>query len=95
MVSPLGDIYHGFILSLWEHADRVKPLSEADREWAPLGETSVFETNSQALNHMLLNPALTRCVVPGTFDIVHVNAEYADQVSDHDPLVARFGLVAP
>jgi len=33
--------------------------------------------------------------VPGGFDIIHVNAEYAEQVSDHDPLVARFELLAP
>jgi predicted extracellular nuclease len=55
----------------------------------------VFEGNSQALDHLLVSPALGEALVPGGFDIVHVNAEYADQVSDHDPLVARFGLVTP
>ena len=25
-----------------------------------------------------------------TYDVVHVNAEFADQASDHDPQVARF-----
>ena len=25
-----------------------------------------------------------------SYDVVHVNAEFADQASDHDPSVARF-----
>jgi hypothetical protein len=31
-------------------------------------------------------------LVPGSYDIVHVNAEFADQASDHDPQVARFSM---
>jgi hypothetical protein len=27
-----------------------------------------------------------------SYDVVHVNAEFADQASDHDPQVARFVL---
>jgi hypothetical protein len=26
------------------------------------------------------------------YDVVHVNAEFADQASDHDPQVTRFDL---
>ena len=55
----------------------------------------VFEGNSQVLDHLLVSPELRGALVPGGFDIVHVNAEYADQVSDHDPLVARFELLEP
>ncbi|NJM61192.1 MAG: hypothetical protein HC849_14840 [Oscillatoriales cyanobacterium RU_3_3] len=29
------------------------------------------------------------------FDVVHVNSEFFDQVSDHDPLVSRFTIAKP
>lgn len=59
----------------------------------PAGEryTYVFEGNSQALDHILVSPSLAGAPLSG-FDIVHVNAEFLDQASDHDPLVARFTL---
>jgi predicted extracellular nuclease len=44
----------------------------------------VFEGNSQALDHVLVSGAM----VPD-YDVVHVNAEFADQASDHDPQVVR------
>jgi predicted extracellular nuclease len=52
--------------------------------------TYVYQGNSQALDHMVAS-AGARAVLQG-FDVVHLNAERADQVSDHDPLVARFGF---
>ena len=55
----------------------------------------VFEGNSQALDQILVSPALADVLVPGSYDVVHVNAEFADQASDHDPQVARFLLPAP
>ena len=48
----------------------------------------VFEANNQALDHLLVSPALLDALVPGGFDIVHINAEYADQVSGHAPLTS-------
>lgn len=45
----------------------------------------VYNGNSQALDHMLTSRALTRA----DYDIVHINAEFADQASDHDPQVLR------
>ena len=48
----------------------------------------VFEGNSQVLDQMLVSDKLDKS---GTsYDVVHVNAEFADQASDHDPSVARF-----
>ncbi|MGH3658765.1 MAG: endonuclease/exonuclease/phosphatase family protein, partial [Micromonosporaceae bacterium] len=47
----------------------------------------VFEGNSQVLDHILVSPALARA--RPAYDIVHINAEYADQASDHDPSVVR------
>ncbi|MFG2221548.1 endonuclease/exonuclease/phosphatase family protein [Streptomyces sp. NPDC048644] len=45
----------------------------------------VYNGNSQVLDHMLTSSHLTRT----DYDIVHINAEYADQASDHDPQVLR------
>jgi predicted extracellular nuclease len=50
--------------------------------------TYVFEGNSQALDHILVSDNLFR--TPFLYDVVHVNAEFADQVSDHDPQVVQF-----
>jgi uncharacterized protein len=47
----------------------------------------VFEGNSQALDHILVSPALLFPLPE--YDSVHVNSEFADQQSDHDPQVAR------
>ena len=55
--------------------------------------TYVYEGNSQALDHILVSPPLLDGV---HFDVVHVNAEFMIQTSDHDPSVARFVVgIAP
>lgn len=47
--------------------------------------TYVFNGVAQVLDHILVSPS-----VGGVqYQVVHVNAEYADQVSDHDPQVVR------
>jgi predicted extracellular nuclease len=58
----------------------------------PLPEryTYVFDGNSQVLDHLLLSPRLAQRHYE--YDIVHVNAEFADQVSDHEPQVVRLRL---
>jgi hypothetical protein len=48
----------------------------------------VFEGNSQVLDHIVVSNGLF--TTPFVFDPVHVNAEFFDQLSDHDPSVARF-----
>ena len=50
----------------------------------------VFEGNSQTLDHVLVSGALA--AQPTALDVVHVNAEFADQASDHDPSVALITL---
>ncbi|MFD2418342.1 endonuclease/exonuclease/phosphatase family protein [Amycolatopsis pigmentata] len=45
----------------------------------------VYEGNSQVLDHILVSPALRRV----DYDVVHVNAEFAEQASDHDPQIVR------
>jgi uncharacterized protein len=53
----------------------------------------VFEGNSQVLDQTLVSGNLAR--FPFTYDVVHVNSEFADQSSDHEPQVARFRLTGP
>lgn len=47
----------------------------------------VFQGNSQALDHILLSRSLFE--LPREYDIVHVNSEFVDQASDHDPQLVR------
>ena len=61
--------------------------------------TYVFEGNSQVLDHILISRGLATarplsclCLRTYDYDIVHTNSEFADQVSDHDPQVARLIL---
>ena len=51
----------------------------------------VFEGNSQVLDQILVSSHLLDAFGV-EYDPVHVNAEFADQASDHDPQVARLDL---
>ncbi len=62
--------------------DLPQQLPEAERY------SYVFDGNSQVLDQILISKPLASAYV---CDIVHVNAEYADQDSDHDPQVVRLG----
>ena len=53
--------------------------------------TFVFDGNAQTLDHILLSDRLA--AFPHAYDIVHVNAEFAVQASDHEPAVARINLI--
>ncbi|MFD9868827.1 endonuclease/exonuclease/phosphatase family protein [Streptomyces niveus] len=45
----------------------------------------VYDGNSQTLDHILVSPGIKK----PDYDVVHINAEFADQASDHDPQVVR------
>ncbi len=45
----------------------------------------VYQGNSQVLDHILVSPE----VGWAKYDVVHINAEFAQQASDHDPQVVR------
>ncbi|GGM14279.1 endonuclease [Streptomyces fumigatiscleroticus] len=47
----------------------------------------VYNGYSQTLDHILTSPALGRKDVD--YDVVHINSEFAEQSSDHDPQVVR------
>ncbi|MBD2435604.1 DUF4347 domain-containing protein [Nostoc sp. FACHB-110] len=51
-----------------------------------------FEGNAQVLDHILVSNNLLNKL--DGFDVVHINSEFVDQVSDHDPGIARFNLRA-
>lgn len=64
-------------------------LRDLSRQLPPVERYSyVYDGNSQLLDHMLVSPSIREV----DYDIVHGNAEFTDQVSDHDPQVARIGL---
>jgi hypothetical protein len=50
----------------------------------------VFEGNSQVLDQILVSDSLMS--PRPEYDSVHMNAEFADQTSDHDPQVARLDV---
>jgi predicted extracellular nuclease len=55
----------------------------------------VFEGNSQVLDHILVSQRLAKVRgdrPPYEYDVVHTNAEFHDQDSDHDPQVVRLDL---
>ena len=51
----------------------------------------IFQGNAQVLDHILASPALLLRGRPD-FEPVHINAEFSDQASDHDPPIVRFEL---
>ncbi|HKN97059.1 MAG TPA: endonuclease/exonuclease/phosphatase family protein [Pseudonocardiaceae bacterium] len=44
-----------------------------------------FDGQSEVLDHILIDPAIHRF----QYQVVHINAEFANQTSDHDPQVVR------
>jgi predicted extracellular nuclease len=51
----------------------------------------IYQGNAQALDHILLSHRLAE---HASYDLVHVNAEFADYASDHDPALLKLNLRA-
>jgi len=68
--------------------DLVEGLPESERY------TYVYEGNSEMLDHILVSTPIFENR-PFAYDVVRVNAEFADRVSDHDPQVVRITLNDP
>jgi predicted extracellular nuclease len=89
-VVVLGDIND------FEFSGTAKILEGDGELWSaikslPLSErySYVYQGNSQVLDQILISPAIRRgCDFE--YDSVHVNSEFNDQISDHDPQVLRF-----
>ncbi|MFF6998854.1 endonuclease/exonuclease/phosphatase family protein [Streptomyces sp. NPDC008313] len=65
--------------ALWS---AIKSLPKSERY------TYDYQGNSQVLDQILVSPSIRRHGL--AYDSVHINAEFADQISDHDPQVLRF-----
>ncbi|MFI1720297.1 endonuclease/exonuclease/phosphatase family protein [Streptomyces sp. NPDC020489] len=89
-VIALGDIND------FEFSDTAKILEDDGALWSaikslPRNErySYVYQGNAQVLDQILVSPSIRRgCDFE--YDSVHVNAEFNDQISDHDPQVLRF-----
>jgi endonuclease/exonuclease/phosphatase family metal-dependent hydrolase len=86
VLGDLNDFDFSTTLAILEQGGILVNLMDA----LPLAErySYVFEGNSQVLDQVLVSPRLAG--QPFAYDVVHVNAEFADQDSDHEPQVARF-----
>ncbi|MFL4908945.1 lamin tail domain-containing protein [Streptomyces sp. MMS24-I2-30] len=72
--KPLATLTSGGVLT-----DLINTLPADERY------SYVYDGNSQTLDHILVSPAVKR----PDYEVVHINAEFADQTSDHDPQVVR------
>ncbi|WP_037668473.1 endonuclease/exonuclease/phosphatase family protein [Streptomyces griseus] len=89
-VVALGDIND------FEFSDTAKLLEGDGELWSaikslPKSEryTYDYQGNSQVLDQILVSPSIRRgCDFE--YDSVHINSEFNDQISDHDPQVLRF-----
>ncbi|MFD8387797.1 endonuclease/exonuclease/phosphatase family protein [Streptomyces sp. NPDC059680] len=89
-VIALGD------MNDFEFSDTAKILEGDGELWSaikslPRSEryTYDYQGNEQVLDQILISPAIRRgCDFE--YDSVHINAEFNDQISDHDPQVLRF-----
>ena len=87
VLGDINDFQFSDTMAILESAglhDLISGLPESERY------TYVFEGNSQALDHILVSDALLSQV--NEYDVVHINSEFADQASDHDPEVAFLQL---
>jgi uncharacterized protein len=83
VMGDLNDFEFSRTLDILESAPMFNLMETLDRDER---YSYVFEGNSQTLDQILVTRALRR---RAEYDSVHVNAEFFDQASDHDPQVAR------
>lgn len=76
--TPLATLQQGGILN-----DLITGLPENEQY------SYVFDGNSQDLDHILVGNTL---LPVASLDVVHINSEFADQMSDHEPLLSRLNL---
>lgn len=93
-INPNANVVVGGDLNDFEFSNPVNLLESAGLtnliETLPQNEryTYNFEGNAQTLDHILVSSNLFKQL--NGFDVVHINSEFADQISDHDPSIARF-----
>ncbi|MCC5641830.1 putative Ig domain-containing protein [Nostoc sp. CHAB 5824] len=89
VVGDLNDFEFSNPVSILESAGLTSLI-----ETLPQNEryTYNFEGNAQTLDHILVSNNLLNRL--DGYDVVHINSEFYDQDSDHDPSLARFNLAA-
>ncbi|HLL12404.1 MAG TPA: endonuclease/exonuclease/phosphatase family protein, partial [Rubrivivax sp.] len=95
-INPNANIVLTGDFNDFQFADTLSPLAAAgltnmtDQLPASDRYTYSFDGNLQALDHIWVSANL---LAKGdlAYDIVHANAEFIDQVSDHDPVLLTFG----
>jgi predicted extracellular nuclease len=86
VLGDINDFQFSRTVEILEEAgltDLIRTLPENERY------SYVFEGNSQALDHILASRSL---LAVAEYDVVHVNSEFSDQISDHDPDLAYLAL---
>ncbi|MFE4963244.1 lamin tail domain-containing protein [Streptomyces sp. NPDC056660] len=94
--DPRAQIVAAGDLNDFEFSDAVKTLTDDGNDLTDLIDTLpvsqrysyVYDGNSQTLDHILTSPSITHY----DYDVVHINSEFADQASDHDPQVVRIDV---
>lgn len=86
VLGDLNDFEFSQTVTTLTDGDVLRPLITT----LPAAEryTYVYDGNSQTLDHTLTTPAVTHF----DYDVVHINAEFADQASDHDPQIVRIDV---
>ncbi|MGF1938374.1 MAG: SdiA-regulated domain-containing protein [Nostoc sp. ChiQUE02] len=97
-IDPNANVVVAGDLNDFEFSNPVNTLESAGLtsliETLPQNEryTYNFEGNAQTLDHILVSSSLLNKL--DGYDVVHINSEFADQDSDHEPSLARFNIPA-
>lgn len=95
-INPNANVVVAGDLNDFEFSNPLSTLESAGLktliETLPANEryTYNYQGNAQTLDHILVSNNLFNNL--DGFDVVHINSEFADQDSDHDPSVARFNV---
>jgi predicted extracellular nuclease/uncharacterized protein YjiK/2',3'-cyclic-nucleotide 2'-phosphodiesterase (5'-nucleotidase family) len=95
-IDPKANIVVAGDLNDFEFSNPLNILKAAGltplTETLPANEryTYNFQGNAQTLDHLLVSNNLLAKL--DGIDVVHINSEFADQDSDHDPSIAQFNL---
>ncbi|MBD2204306.1 cadherin-like domain-containing protein [Calothrix sp. FACHB-1219] len=97
-IDPNANVVVAGDLNDFEFSNPLNTLKSAGLsaliETLPANEryTYNFQGNAQALDHILVSNNLFNKL--DGYDVVHINSEFYEQDSDHDPSVARFNFPA-
>ncbi|BAZ33978.1 5'-nucleotidase/2',3'-cyclic phosphodiesterase (plasmid) [Cylindrospermum sp. NIES-4074] len=96
-INPNANVVVAGDLNDFEFSNPLSTLESAGLntliETLPANEryTYNYQGNAQTLDQILLSNNLFNNL--DGFDVVHINSEFADQDSDHDPVIARLNLL--